>query len=575
MHMSMSHARADVSAEMHRVHTETNRYVSLLSERRIPSTADTCIVGGGATGIIVASRLKTDRSDESLVVFERSNMPGGVWAHHANSTSRVNSSEPSYRIAAHKMPTNHSHAHEVLCACTDALRSLGTDVLYVNTDVSSVARAASNTGWSITGTSGVDRLHFCTHASLVVLAINRRLGIPRTTVLPGEAKFKGRVFRGLADDVQAQNVYGEDVAVIGMGAFAIENVRTCLEMGARHVSVVARRRGTSCPQIIDWANFARPFFYEDADENPHHLRAGSMKLFDMWRQAYKVSGAVEPECWSDNPSTLKPDGHTIATSDVFFVAHWLKKLRTFVGTDFDVTDNTLDFTNSLDGKRTSVPVRVVVKCVGFQVQERNEQILNHQTFNGLGLVDQNLWAIFEPHLDHTSFQQPFGSSILNWVEFRAKMVSFVARSTTKVHDVIYRSSPPVRINTLTFEQAIRALKCASDVEPQLKGMLRKHLDDVRRECADRHTIDDYVSTNRATWAALHTSLTVTTASDAMPYLFDDVRSILRDELSLHLQKRHTSLSHAVVDDIVETLGDKCEIVSGLLRHLSSMSTPQE
>ena len=44
---------------------------------------------------------------------------------------------------------------------------------------------------------------------------------------------------------------GKRVVVFGMGAFAVENVRTALESGAAHVTVVARRLGTVCRRAGD------------------------------------------------------------------------------------------------------------------------------------------------------------------------------------------------------------------------------------------------------------------------------------------------------------------------------------
>ena len=103
-----------------------------------------------------------------------------------------------------------------------------------------------------------------------------------------------------------------------MGAFAVEHVRTALERGAPHCSILARRRGTVCPQVIDWTDFIRP-----VGHNFMKADQGSAMVQSAWRNMYAASGAKTPDCWRERPPIIKPDGHTISTSDIFFVAHYL------------------------------------------------------------------------------------------------------------------------------------------------------------------------------------------------------------------------------------------------------------
>ena len=83
--------------------------------------------------------------------------------------------------------------------------------------------------------------------------------------------------------------------ILGMGAFAIENMRTAFERGAAHVTLLCRRRGTICPQLVDWINFIRP--WKVRDHLPRHDAVGDAQVLQAWRAAYDVSGAVRPECW--------------------------------------------------------------------------------------------------------------------------------------------------------------------------------------------------------------------------------------------------------------------------------------
>ncbi len=110
------------------------------------------------------------------------------------------------------------------------------------------------------------------------------------------------------------------VVIVGMGAFAAENARTALEAGARHVTVVCRRHGTICPKIIDYLNFSTPY-----NERFEHDRKGNIRNMMLWKKLYDLSGATQPECWM---AKIKHRGHTISVSDIWFIAHYLKRLTT-------------------------------------------------------------------------------------------------------------------------------------------------------------------------------------------------------------------------------------------------------
>ena len=186
------------------------------------------------------------------------------------------------------------------------------------------------------------------HCRGVVLCVNDRVGLPRPLDVPCKG-FKGLVADGTADSLAAVQWPGKRVVVVGMGAFAVENARTALEHGAKEVVVVARRHGTICPKArcdsesdllrsvtvshlkslkslqkaIDYLNFVKPW-----DSKFKHDSQTNVKQFLRWKQLYESSSCTIPECW---PKQVKHEGHTISVSDLWFVAHFLKKLRTAVG----------------------------------------------------------------------------------------------------------------------------------------------------------------------------------------------------------------------------------------------------
>eukprot|EP00966_Prymnesium_polylepis_P222290 5142835-Prymnesium_polylepis.1 len=112
---------------------------------------------------------------------------------------------------------------------------------------------------------------------------------------------------------------GMRTLVLGMGAFAVELMRTALEQAAAHVRILCRQHGLVAPQAIDYANFIRPF-----DDELRHPVGGSSVIVGLWRQAYALSGATPPEVWAEG--VYRPEGHTVSVSDVHFVASFLQRL---------------------------------------------------------------------------------------------------------------------------------------------------------------------------------------------------------------------------------------------------------
>ena len=165
-------------------------------------------------------------------------------------------SEPSYRIpVARDAPnTNHSHHAEILkdvlrlvrgevegrstpesgdvaAAAAAAAAAAGlAGLICVGCEVTSVQKEATG-GWRVTGASrtlAVDAppAPFEVRCGTVVVCTNRRLGVPRSLTLRGEGSFLGEVRRGLAGDIESVKWRGQRVVILGMGAFAIENMRT-------------------------------------------------------------------------------------------------------------------------------------------------------------------------------------------------------------------------------------------------------------------------------------------------------------------------------------------------------------
>ena len=276
------------------------------SEHAVPESADVAVVGAGLAGLFVTNSLASAAAAE-VVVLEKSRHAGGVWRLYANATSRVNSSEPSYRLplARTKNNTNHSHHSEIIKDCCALIRQLGSAAqLCMQAEVTSVVHKEES--WHLGGQRrGGQR--FLLKTPMTVLCTARRVGVPRELCIPGSDSFRGHIFRGLADDVKGYVCTSQRVVILGMGAFAIENMRVSLERAAAHVHFLCRRTGSVCPQAVDWINFIRPF-----DDKFARITEDDARIYRAWQTVHADSGAVRPECWMKGQA--KPDGHIISVS---------------------------------------------------------------------------------------------------------------------------------------------------------------------------------------------------------------------------------------------------------------------
>ena len=501
--------------------------------RVIPEYAAVGVVGAGFAGLLVAAHLNK-LGERSVHIFEKTAVVGGVWRHHANAFSRVNSSEPSYRlpVASPQPNTNHSHHSEILGDVLRLVRQYQLSTrIHVGAQVASVstlpAPRAGTEGWVVAGSEVSSGAAFQLSCRLAVLCTNRRLGAPRHMELAGEASFGGQVFRGLSGDVNNLQCAGQRVVVLGMGAFAIENMRTSFERRASHIHVLCRRRGTVCPQLVDWVNFVRPF-----DDEFKHDGAGDAVVLTHWHRAYDASGAHRPECWSSG--LLKPDGHTVSVSDLFFIGHHMRMLSTACGE-----------VGRLEGSSTVVTVGggrleagVVIKCVGFELNEGNERLLGRARMQSFGFASDGLWLLFEAHLDSHAFSSPFGSSYVNAASFNIKVMLRYWQSAELGARVTAASSSQqlrsYRINRLSVGDMLEGLGQLRPLDEGVSAILTDHVQQIAEAFEATLPMEQYMAQNRRLWAVSHELLEHTlsnavvspprtsTASDRLPYLFDAV-----------------------------------------------------
>jgi hypothetical protein len=476
---------------------------------------DIVIVGAGLAGLTAA--LTMSSNSLPFIVIEKTNSVGGQWRHNANFLSRVNSSEPSYRlpmVSREQHNTNHTHHYQVLEDILRAVQQHGlASRLHTLTEVRSNHRLADGR-WLLAGCQQTASRTFEVNCQVSVLCTNRRLGNPRQLFYPGERdRFRGQVARGLAGDSDFLRCNSERVVVLGMGAFAIEVMRTTLERAASHVTILCRQRGACTPHVLDWLRFIRPF-------DPKTVRTdsvGDALVFGRWQGLYTKSSAVKPECWREG--IVKPDGHTVSVSDIFFVAHGLRRLITQFGEAKSLTEDAV-ITNNDD----FLPADILLKCIGFEINEGNEKLLGRSHTR---LHVGGCHFIYEPHLDSAVFTNLFVTSgHMNVAAF------FSERIVASLRKPNLFATPMHRINLITVSEAAETLSLQAQDDKDMQQSMRTSVSKLIDTFHDTMSPEAYLANNETLWHGLHQMLrrsqTDPEAPKELPYQFSTILSELAE-----------------------------------------------
>jgi acyl carrier protein/uncharacterized protein YkvS len=454
----------------------------------VPSCTDILVVGGGISGLHTARAFSA--AGYQVVLLERSDNVGGVWASHANKTSKVNTSEPAYRVVEKNDAPNFLHAptsmvmSDLLCIAS----------LYLNTKIrlqvnvlSVVKSGAGNlVQFEDTRRNVVETIS----ANQVVVCVNRRLGSIRDVVVPNEVEFKGRICYGVSNQVENIDLSGRSVVIVGGGAFAAENARTAVERGAKRVHVLSRRRGSVMPSLLDYLNFVRPY-----DETYSHYKLGSARIFESWKRAFISCGVDFPECWEIG--RVAPVGHSVSVSDLWLVAHHYRILSTHLG---DVASLSADSVLTSTGE--TIPCDVLIKCTGFASNGSVLDMLGSDEISANGVVRENLAYVAEAVWDDaSSYSNPFGSSYVEALKFtvstfvrelqehgmlspRGQKVNLMALSASAFSEFIQQEVLPSKDGVFLREQVLdRTISYHKRCLPQqFVGENRREWDDLCELC---------------------------------------------------------------------------------------------
>jgi hypothetical protein len=478
--------------------------LKLKTNRPLPERVDVVIVGAGVTGIYAANKLLENKI--SFCVVDKRDIIGGIWSAYANSTSQVNTSEGAYRIIEKKMRTNrdHSTTREIL-EDISRLASNISDHLFLNTEVDWIDKLDNSYQINMTCNQ---KKHTVTSKG-VILAINDRVGAPREINWENQNSYQGQILSGISNAVEDFDWRNKNVTIVGMGAFAVENARTALEGGARHVTVVCRRHGTVCPKIIDYLNFTTPY-----DENFRHDNKSNMRNMLYWKKLYDQSGATQPECWMGK---IKHDGHTISVSDIWFIGHYLKKIATITGTITGMYENGV-----IVDHQHRLAADVVVNCIGFHRNaSKVKEICDYKEMYNNNYVDKDFMYLADAYIDDDAFNSLFGSSVLEMAKFYLDVFVYFFNRDDYFSMIGSEGIETISIEDRKWSHYISAAAALMKNYPDIYRAARKQVAERTRNFMEAHDLETYIQANKREWVDTHSLLAgkPMPAEACLPYLF--------------------------------------------------------
>jgi hypothetical protein len=471
----------------------------------LPEQVDVLIVGAGITGLYAAHRLA--QKGMSFCVVEERDIAGGIWTKFANATSQVNTSEGAYRLIERERRTNRDHSTTV--EILKDLRQLSEEIsdnLYTRTKAERIDGAAGKYQVHVSRNGKRETIS----CKGIILAVNDRIGSPRIITWENQQQFKGVVCSGISDEALKVQWRGKKVVIIGMGAFAVENARTALENGADHVTVVCRRHGTVCPKIIDYLNFATPY-----DENFLHDRKSNIRNMMLWKKLYDLSKATQPECWM---AKIKHEGHTISVSDIWFIAHFLKKLATVAGSITSLYEKGVIVNHD-----QRIEADVVVNCVGFH---RNapvvQQMCDYTEMYNNNYLDKDLMYLADAYIDDDVFNSFFGSSVLEMTKFYMDVFMDFFDNPAFEAMLEIEGIEKIGIDDRRWSHYIAGAEALIKKFPRFYDTARNQIDKRTENFLEAHDLETYVAANRREWIDMHRMLSGKQMGEdeCLPYVFE-------------------------------------------------------
>jgi len=245
------------------------------------------IIGSGHCGLRMAMFL-VERKEYDFVVFDRMFRVGGTsWMYQANSTSKLQTEYGAYHLhygENYPLPTDFSTPWPSRNALLDHFEKTVNDygiMPYIRLNTNVKAMEPLDRGKQFQGPAwykiekyqltvekmSAGRLRYgkVVHPAddaeeqeeeqfyaASICQFPGNLTIPRMETYKGEELFDGDIGYAMFNEIDYHKLAGLNCTILGHGAFAVENIRTCVEFEVSQIYLVCRRKNLSCPRVCSW-----------------------------------------------------------------------------------------------------------------------------------------------------------------------------------------------------------------------------------------------------------------------------------------------------------------------------------
>lgn len=216
------------------------------------------------------------------------------------------------------------------------------------------------------------------------------LSLPRREEYVGEDEFLeagGKIAYGMFDEFDYKECTGKTACIIGHGAFAVENIRTCLEYNAKKLYLVCRRKNLSCPRFTSW------MCNQSGQPVPASL------FLNMSKPMYDLVGFEPWEYHSVQSNTARTTCQIIQKArfgigDVYFMAISWGKLEVI---EDPIGVKRLGPLSLHNGNGRVIDVDVILKLLGFVGNPENDRLLRIKEMVGFWVNDDpKRYLVAEP-----------------------------------------------------------------------------------------------------------------------------------------------------------------------------------
>eukprot|EP00931_Biecheleriopsis_adriatica_P028193 TRINITY_DN16851_c0_g1_i1.p1 TRINITY_DN16851_c0_g1~~TRINITY_DN16851_c0_g1_i1.p1 ORF type:complete len:628 (-),score=131.60 TRINITY_DN16851_c0_g1_i1:36-1919(-) len=384
------------------------------------------IIGAGHIGLKFAMTWLMDGYTNFMVIDRRDRVGGTSWIDQANTTSRLQTEVGVYHLEYHEKNGWPASGTSNPWPSRDQLLDHFQEVserfgilpyCRMNTDVSSLAVQGKDywqQSYSLTVKTKGSEEEVIEAASVSFFPGN--LTRPKRVTYPGEDNFAGDIVYGISSCYDYSKCRGTNVMIVGSGAFAVENVRTCVEYAAKKVYMVCRRKTISMPRIVSWL----------INQSKDYISAvltleASQKMYDLLGvSVWDYYAVIANE--SRTNVTIKQKAR-FGIGDVYFLA-------TACGMCEHIVDDTKRVTAStvhLQSGRRLEDISAILKLLGFNGEFDNDRLMKLTELYGFWCnKDYRRYIVAEPiFVDANNFSSTsFSPGAISWSEQQAHLLKF-------------------------------------------------------------------------------------------------------------------------------------------------------